>query len=304
MIDAIPQFPVLTDLGLEHRPALHAAFRALRPETSELTFTNLFIWRHAYGARVTRFGSVICVFSWRSDPEDSFLLPPVGPGAGVEHVHACLDLMASEGHAPQLCRIDGAGVERLGLSETDFEFVPDRGNWDYVYRVADLIELPEERYPDKRRHVDRFSKRFRYEYRRITPDLVPGCQELQDLWCDEKHCDLHSSLRAEARAVKEVLEHLEELGVTGGAILVNDRVQAFTLGEPLNDHTVVCHIEKASPDLHGAFQVINREFLAQEWSEWRCVNREQDVGEPGLRRAKESYLPARMVEKYVVTQRS
>ena len=119
----------------------------------------------------------------------------------------------------------------------------------------------------------------------------------------EKHCDLHSSLRAEARAVKEVLEHLGELHITGGAILVNDRVQAFTLGEPLNRDTVVIHIEKASPDLHGAFQAINHEFLVQEGAGWEYVNREQDLGEPGLRQAKESYHPVRMVEKFVVRRR-
>lgn len=120
----------------------------------------------------------------------------------------------------------------------------------------------------------------------------------------EKHCDLYASLRAEARAVKEVLGQLEPLGVVGGAILVNDRVQAFSLGEPLNRRTVVIHIEKATPELPGAFQVITREFLRQEWSDWELVNREQDVGEPGLRRAKESYHPVAMVEKFVVRRRS
>jgi len=157
-----------------------------------------------------------------------------------------------------------------------------------------------QRRQDKRRHIERFTRKFGVEYRRITPELVPACQELQDLWCDEKHCDLHSSLRAEARAVKEVLAGLDDLGVIGGAILVRDRVQAFSLGEPLNGNTVVIHIEKASPDLHGAFQVINRQFLLSEWSGFEFVNREQDVGEPGLRKAKESYHPVRMVEKYVV----
>ena len=114
---------------------------------------------------------------------------------------------------------------------------------------------------------------------------------------------MYHSLRAEARAVKEVLESLDDLDVVGGAILVRDRVQAFALGEPLNDSTVVVHIEKASPDLHGAFQVINQQFLANEWADWEFVNREQDVGEPGLRQAKESYHPVGMVEKHVVRAR-
>jgi hypothetical protein len=303
MFDSTPLVPDLADLDLPHKPLLDTLFKNLRPQTSELTFTNLCIWRHAYGAKVTRIGEVVCILSWRADPEDSFLLPPLGAGAGVEHVRQGLDLLAQEGHDAKLCRIDQAQMDRLGLTADDFLIEPDRSNWDYVYRVADLIELAPDRYPEKARHVHQFTRKYRYEYRRLTPDLVPACQYLQDLWCDEKHCDLYSSLRAEARAVKEVLENLEPLGLTGGAILVNNRVQAFTLGEPLNENTVVIHIEKASPDLHGAFQVINQQFLAHEWSTWEFVNREQDVGEPGLRRAKESYLPAKMVEKFIVRPR-
>ena len=299
MLDSIPLFPALADLDLVHKPALDALFRDLNPQASELTFTNLYIWRHAYGAKVTRLDEVVLLLSLRADPEESFLLPPLGQAAGVEQVRQGLDFLSDEGHNPRLCRLDQAAIERLGLTPDEFVIEPDRDNWDYVYRVADLIELAPDRYPEKARHVQQFTHKYRYEYRRITPDLVPGCQYLQDLWCDEKHCDLYSSLRAEARAVKEVLGNLEDLGVTGGAILVNDRVQAFTLGEPLNENTVVIHIEKASPDLHGAFQVINQQFLAHEWAEWEFVNREQDVGEPGLRKAKESYLPAQMVEKYI-----
>ena len=91
--------------------------------------------------------------------------------------------------------------------------------------------------------------------------------------------------------------------MTGGCLLVNERVQAFTLGEPLNGNTVVIHLEKATPELPGAFQAINREFLAREWADWEFVNREQDVGQPGLRKSKESYLPEHMVEKFVVRQK-
>ncbi len=303
MLDTIPRFPDLADLDIEHKPAIDALCADLKPRTSELTFTNLYIWRHAYAAKVTRLDDVVCIFSLRPDPEDSFLLPPLGPSATAEHVRECLRWMAEQGHDARLTRIDSSQMARLGISDDDFEIAEDRDNWDYVYRVADLIALEGDAYADKRRHVERFAKRFKFEYREITADLVPGCQWLQELWCDEKHCDLHSSLRAEARAINEVLENLDELDVTGGAILVNDRVQAFSLGEPLNDDTVVIHIEKASPDLHGAFQVINQQFLEHAWSGWEYVNREQDLGIPGLRQAKESYQPHHMVEKFVVKGR-
>lgn len=301
MHPAIPLFPEMTPLELAHKPTFDELFAALSPLISEFTFTNLYIWRHAYGAQVTQFeDGVICVLSWRPDPDDSFVLPPLGEGASREHVRRALELMEREGHNPKLCRVDHTLLDRLGIHGDEWVIATDRADWDYVYRVRDLIDLPEDRYPDKVRHLKQFTRKFEYEYRPITPDLVPACQELQDLWCDEKHCDLYSTLRAEARAVKEILERLDELHIKGGAILARDRVQAFTLGEPLNDNTVVIHIEKASPDLHGAFQVINQEFLRHEWAGWEYVNREQDVGDPGLRKAKESYLPVQMVEKFTV----
>ncbi|HEY3398600.1 MAG TPA: phosphatidylglycerol lysyltransferase domain-containing protein [Armatimonadota bacterium] len=300
MDDLIPVLPETVALGREHRPQLQRLLSAAAPRVSELTFTNLFMWRHAYGTRLGRIGEVVCLFCLRADPTESFLLPPLGSGAGAEHVRAALAWMAASGHDPKLARADQRELDRLGLTPAQFTLTPDRDNWDYVYRVPDLIDLAGEDYRDKRRHVDSFTRKFPYEYRRITPDLVPACQALQDLWCDDKHCDLAAGLRAEAEAVKEVLAGLEELEVTGGALLVNQRVQAFALGEALSADTVVIHIEKASPDLHGAFQVINREFLVQEWSQFAFVNREQDLGIPGLREAKESYHPAQMVEKYVV----
>ena len=304
MAPDLPRFPAMTPLELCHRPVLEALFGALQPRISEFTFTNLYIWRHAYGAQVTQFDDgVVCVLSWRPDPEDSFVLPPLGPGASAEHVRQALALLARAGHDAKLCRVDRAGLERLGIGEGEWRIESDRADWDYVYRVADLIALPEDRYPDKARHLKQFTRKYAYEYRPLTPDLVPACIELQDLWCDDKHCDLYASMRAEARAVKEILGRLDELGIRGGAILVRDRVQAFTLGEVLNENTAVIHIAKASPDLHGAFQVINQEFLQHEWAEWEFVNREQDVGDPGLRQAKESYLPAEMIEKFTVRAR-
>ncbi|NPV47819.1 MAG: DUF2156 domain-containing protein [Armatimonadetes bacterium] len=302
MLDSIPLFPRMADLDIQHKPVLDALLHDLQPQTSELTFTNLYIWRHPYGAKLTRMADdVLAILALRADPDDSFLLPLLGPGAGAGHVRQCLEFMAAEGHNARLWRIDRPQIERLGLKDGEFSIESDRDNWDYVYRTRDLIDLPEDRYADKVKHIRQFTRRFTdYEYRPLTPDLVEGCIFLQDLWCDEKHCDLYTNMRAEARAVKEVLLNFETLGVTGGCILVRNRVQAFSLGEMLNADTVVIHIEKASPDLHGAFQVINQQFLAHAWSHVPYVNREQDVGEPGLRQAKESYLPVRMVEKFTV----
>jgi len=299
----IPSLPAMKPLALQDREALLGLLSGLRPRQSEFTFTNLFVWRDAYEMRLARAESAVAVLSWRADPEDSFVLPPLGPGANAEVVRRCLEGLAEAGHAARMARATRDDLARLGVEETEFRIEPDRDQFDYVYLVRDLVELSGNRYHGKRNHLEQFTRRHGFAYRPLTDELVPACQELQDRWCDEKHCDLVATLRAEARSVKEVLEKFELLGVTGGCIEVEGKIEAFTLGELLNPETVVIHIEKANAAFHGLYQVINQQFLEKAWSEVRYVNREQDLGVPGLRRAKESYHPDHMVEKFVVTLR-
>ena len=297
---AIPSLPEMRPIELDDGAALRGMLADLGPEQSELTFTNLFIWREAYGLRLSRVGEGVAVFSRRADPEDSFLFPPLGAGANAEVVRRCLGHMTESGHRAVMARATKADIARLGLGEEEFQVEPDRDSWDYVYRVEDLMQLSGNRYHRKRNHIEQFTSQHEFRYAPLTPDLVPACQELQDRWCDEKHCDLVATLRAEGRAVKEVLENLATLGVTGGCIEVDGRIEAFTLGELLNPETVVIHIEKANAAFHGLYQVINQQFLEKQWSQVRYVNREQDMGVSGLRKAKESYYPDHMVEKFTV----
>jgi len=295
----LPQLPEMRPLTLEDRELFRGLFAARPPQQSEFTFTNLFVWREAYSLRIARLDDAILVFSWRADPEDSFLFPPLGD-ANEDTVRAGLRALAEAGHDAKLARATRADLDRLGLTEDGYQIVSDRAQWDYVYRVPDLIALRGNKYHDKRNHLEQFLREHEYAYRPLTPDLAPACKALHDRWCDEKHCDLYATLRAEVRAVKEVLDHLEELGAVGGCLEIEGRLEAFTLGELLDPETVVIHIEKANAVYHGLYQLINQQFLAQQWAMIPFVNREQDLGLEGLRKAKESYNPYHMVEKFEV----
>jgi hypothetical protein len=296
----IPVLPQMRALGLEDRAILHPLLGELRPQQSEFTFTNLFIWRDAHQLRLSRVGEAVLVFSWRADPEDSFLFPPLGAGADRTVVRAALEHMAAEGHNPRLARATVEDLTRLEVTEDEFAIQSDRAQWDYVYPVQDLIELRGNRYHGKRNHLEQFTQRYQFSYHGLAAELVPACQELQDRWCDEKHCDLVATLHSESRAVKEALEEFETLGITGGCIVVEGKVEAFALGELLNPETVVIHIEKANAAFHGLYQAVNQQFLEQAWRRVPYVNREQDLGLAGLRKAKESYHPHHMVEKFEV----
>lgn len=300
---SFPLLPDMRPLTLADREAITALLQRQAPEQSELTFTNLFMWRDAYQVQLASVDGTLAIFSWRADPEDSFLFSPLGENANADTVRRCLKHMAAANHAPVMARATRDDLGRLGVMEADFAIEADRANWDYVYLVKDLIELAGNRYHRKRNHLEQFRSQHQFAYRKLTSDLIPACQELQDKWCDEKHCDLVATLRAESSAVKEVLGNSEALGVTGGCIEIEGKVEAFTLGELLNPDTVVIHIEKANAAFHGLYQVINQQFLEHEWQRTTHVNREQDLGIEGLRKAKESYYPHRMVEKFTVRLR-
>ena len=300
MLEGVPALPGMRALTLEDRALIEEAVAREGPEGSEFTFTNLFIWRDAYQLQMSQVDGALCLFSRRSDPEDWFVLPPLLADDGPAVVEKALRHLAESGHDAKLSRVTKAQLEKLGISGERFAVEEDRDNWDYVYLVRDLAELSGNKYHDKRNHIAQFAAKHGFEYRPLTPDLVRACQELQDLWCDEKHCDLVATLRAEAKAVKEALERLASLRAVGGCIVVEGRVVAFALGEALSEDTVVIHIEKANAGLHGLYQVINQQFLERQWRDFTYVNREQDLGLRGLRRAKESYNPHHMVEKHSV----
>ena len=300
MLEGVPALPETRELAMEDRALLDALFEREQPDVSELTFTNLFIWRHAYGLHLSRVNGALCLFSWRSDPEDSFLLPPLQAEDGPAVVEAGLRHLRENGHDPKLCRVSEAQLERLRITGERFTIEEDRDHSDYVYSVRDLVDLPGNQFHDKRNHIAQFRAEHTFEYRPLTPDLVPACETLQDEWCDEKHCDLVATLRAESRAVKEALRHLDALGAVGGCVLAGGKVVAFALGEALNRDTVVIHIEKADPAFHGLYQLINQQFLEHQWRDYPYVNREQDMGVPGLRKAKQSYNPHHLVKKHIV----
>jgi hypothetical protein len=303
LLTSVPELPEMRELTFDDRALIEGLLSREPPDTSELTFTNLFIWRDAYGLRLSRVKGALCMFSWRSDPEDSFVLPPLATDDAPAIVDTALQHLKDNGHDAKLARISSAQLERLGITAERFAIEPDRANWDYVYSVSDLVELAGDKYHSKRNHLAQFESAHQYEYRPLTPDVVPGCEEVQDLWCDEKHCDLSASLRAESRAVKEALRNLDRLSASGGCILIGGKVEAFTLGEPLNNDTVTIHLEKANAKYHGLYQAINQQFLAHRWRDFAFVNRQQDLGIEGLRQAKGSYHPHHMVEKHIVRRK-
>jgi len=296
----ILEFPSFMPLEMAHKAEVEAHFRAAGPVTSELTFTNLWMWHNHCRFEVARLGGVLCFLS-RPEGGEPWCLPPVGEGDLGEAAGELLDCLAEMGSGRGLERVPEGVVGEGGLGESPFVSRLDRDQSDYVYLSTDLIELSGRAFHGKKNHVNRFARSCEHEYRKLSADLVGDCLQLQSRWCDLRHCWEHPGLAAEEITIHEALHHFGELSYVGGAILVEGKVEAFCLGEPLNEETFVCHVEKANPAFDGLYAAINQMFCAAEAAEFTYVNREQDLGVPGLRRAKESYNPHHMEHKYRVT---
>lgn len=189
--------------------------------------------------------------------------------------------------------------EELGkYTEIPFHYNCQRDHFDYIYYRKDLAELKGKNYQPKRNHANRFRKKYTgYQYTSLTPEVLPHCLELAEKWCMQHNCEEDSGLQAEQEAMRFAMEHFEALGLSGGALWVNGEIVAFTYGAPINYDTFCIHVEKADTDFDGAYTVINQEFASRISDKYTYLNREEDLGIPGLRKAKLSYYPAFLLEK-------
>ncbi|MFP4346280.1 MAG: DUF2156 domain-containing protein [Anaerolineales bacterium] len=294
----VPAFPDFKPLGIEDRDFLHDLLWSYQPKTSELTFTNLFIWRDAYDLQWSMHQECLLLLGQdgRGEP---YGFPVVGSGSRLEVTYTFLDWLREE-HGVSVPRLERADGQLVADLEGDARFAidPTPDHFDYVYDREDLATLAGRGYSNKRNHINYFTRRHEYTYEPLSPDNIEACVRVACEWCEKYRCEDDMNLIEERDAVRESLENFTLLRAQGGVIYVEGRIEAFSVGEMLNEETLVVHIEKADPDIRGLYQLINQEFVQHCCTEATWVNREQDLGVPGLRRAKHSYHPDHMVEKY------
>jgi hypothetical protein len=267
---------------------------------AEYCFTNLFVWSGIYQTKVCRLDNFLLIRAGKPDsPIDIY---PSGSG-DVKMVIEKLLLMSLD--QERNFKMAGVGHEPLLLLQRlfpDFFVVtPDRNSWDYIYNVGDLSTLQGKRYQPKRNHIARFAELPDWRYERIGEQNIAECIKMNEKWCHQMGCTQNRSLYMEACAAEIELNNFDLLGLEGALLRVSGDVVAYTLGEPINSDTYIVHVEKAFSEIRGAYPMINREFMRDRGVGFKYVNREDDVGDEGLRTAKNSYHPAFMEEKYTLS---
>jgi len=251
------------------------------------------MWSHVYDIQIARYKDFYLV-------KNKFgLLYPAGRG-DIEEV---IDVL--RGQFGRLC-FTNAGRESLNLLQClygdEIEVDTNRDFYDYVYDYETLSMLRGKKLHAKRNHLNRFYEND-WSFEAITPDNIEEVADMHNRWCDEKDVYSDRDKLREAGAVICGLESFFDLGLVGGLIRVDGTVHAYSFGEPSGnrcDDTFVVHVEKAFTDVQGTYTAINREFVNYMCKDYCYINREEDMGEENLRKAKMSYCPAFMVEKYKV----
>lgn len=297
------------EINLSDQALFDSYFQNYPPVTSEFTFTNLFMWRNFYGLNYIEWKEHLLLFSRdifkkKKEPvsgnKDSlFFFPPVGPNPTEIIISLFKDLKDLEFHrVPEL--ITDAIQNNTDYQSLNLQILEDRDNWDYVYETENLRTLPGNRYRQNRRWLKKFIETYDYEFKILTEDEVDRVKTLQLEWCILRQCEDDEELKEEEQAIFDALDNYSALGYQGALICVDDKCAAYTFGEMLNKDTIVIHVEKAHMDYEGAYQAIGNLFLKNTFKDVMYVNREQDLGVPGLRRAKESYKPLRMEKKSII----
>ncbi|MBD3271092.1 MAG: DUF2156 domain-containing protein [Elusimicrobia bacterium] len=289
----IPLFPDFTDLTLSHYTAYDSATQAMRFENADLSFPEIFGWRKTFKPYVARLQNSLCPkLVWK---ERTILFPPIGTDTFSEvqdDYMAYLKPLKGNGY------IGGLRKEEAEQSGYTPQF--DRNNSDYLYRSSDLADLPGKKYHPKRNLIRQFEKKHSYQYVPLDCREIEGCLELSEAWCNIKKCNEDDQVYAEEQAVREMLTHCFDLNIFGGVIYIEDTIRAFTLASRLNEDTVVVHAEKADTSFKGIYQAINAYFARSVADRFTWINRESDIGNEGLRKAKLSYYPTHLNEKYYI----
>ena len=238
------------------------------------------------------------VIRWKLNNGQFAYTMPVGHGDQAETIRQLREQAEQEGTPLYIYGIFPS-LQQWFEDKYQGQFIPftHRDFSDYVYLRNDMVSLQGKHFQPKRNHLNQFRKNHEYEYKPLTIDLIPHCLNLLEQWYDEREDKEDKNLLFEHKAVQVALRHFDQLDLFGGSIWVNDQIIGFSYGAPVRPDMFAIHIEKASKQIDGAYNVLNQEFARHIPEQYIYLNREEDLGLSGLRKSKLSYQPAFLQEK-------
>ena len=286
-------------IKIEDRPWIDERLKEADFRGCEYSFVNNFIWQKPYNINFANINGFYCLSSGK---ESSVYTYPAGKGDIKPVIEALMNEAKEKGEKFVLRGITAENVEKLKeLFPDKFDFEPKRDEFDYLYEVSRLSTLSGRKLHGKRNHIARFKDNPNWVYEPITEENIAECYEMNKEWGKLYGGENEDSLKDELFAVKEAFDHFFELKMLGGIIRQDGKIVAYTMASHLNSDTLDVNIEKAFHSIQGAYPMINQQFILNACQDFEYVNREEDTGDEGLRKAKLSYVPDILLEKYTAT---
>ncbi|MDR2485769.1 MAG: phosphatidylglycerol lysyltransferase domain-containing protein [Treponema sp.] len=289
----IPCYPDFVPLVFELKPDIRPMLERLPDGVSEYTFSNLYLFRKRYRyclsmSPTTSLNQDALIISGEREGKRFFMTPCAIPGR-----EALMGLFETHDYWKGLAySVFDPNQERL--AQWGIDITEDRDNFDYLYLRTDLADLPGKKYHKKRNLVNAFLNTYTYEIRPLTEDIIPHAMNVLDRWRRDKGED------GDYAAAKEALELFSALDMQGDLYYINGRPAGWCLGESLaQGRMFAVHFEKGIDEYKGMYQFMNQAFAASLSEQFTYINREQDLGDEGLRQAKMTYRPSGFVRKYL-----
>ena len=288
---------------LEDQEIINSYFAESPSRSCERTFANVYLWSRHYKVE---YAIIEGALVFKDNEEKALFAYPAGDDESVKKALEWLNRYSEDVNAPLMLYTvteeNFAQLDNWYPGVYQIEYDPDQA--DYVYETEKLATLAGKKLHGKRNHINKFKSLHEdWSYETLSDDNVEECFQMALKWRTQNGCDDDPEKNAEMCVSLNSLRLYKELGFVGGVLRAEGKIVAFTIGEPMCKDTFVVHIEKAFADIDGAYPMINQQFVQHECMDYTYVNREDDAGSEGLRKAKLSYRPVFMVQKGLVTKK-
>jgi hypothetical protein len=291
-------------LSLDDKDIINKYSENSNVESYEYLFSSLYMWRKLNNVKYSIINEAL-VIEKNEEGKGTFYAQPLG--YNKEDLVKLIDILLkrNEDYTDRdylFGDVDKNFIDDLKkYTNYKIEVTEDVDDFEYVYKVQDLIDLRGKKYHSKKNHVNSFEKTYDYQIKAIDNEYVmKDCLKLLHRWHAEMLDTIDKEMCMEIDAIRDVFQEINELDLKTIAVYVGDDLAGFAVGEAVNDTFAVIHAERGEIQYKGIYAFLNRKFLMESFSDIEFVNRQEDVGNAGLRKAKQSYHPIKMVKKYLV----
>ncbi|HSQ89806.1 DUF2156 domain-containing protein [Romboutsia sp.] len=288
-------------LDLEDKPLFDRYYKKFPPFHSDQLFTTMISWNDYAHYHYTLIKNHLIIMTIINNQVQ--FRNPMGRH-DREICYQVLKLAKNVESNYSLGFIDHTSKVYLTKNFPKLEFIPQRGYFDYVYLSSELAKLEGEKFRKIRNRLNKFKKKNIYTTEDISKENMEEVRKFLKRWCLWRDCESDKILKNEKKAIIYSMKHFFDLDLSGLVLRVNEKIEAISVYEKMDEETVVIHYEKGSPYYDGIYKAINQEVAERVCTKYRYINRESDMDAPGLRQAKMSYRPHHLVKVFAVNKKN